>query len=212
VIYDNIRKFIRYILTSNSGELVVMLVAPFLGLPLPLLPLQILWINLVTDGLPALALSLEPGERHVMRRPPRAPTESIFGRGLGVHVLIVGLLIALVSLGAGYYYWVGGHASWQTMVFTTLTLSQMSLALAVRSERSTLLQVGFFSNKALLGSVVLTFGLQLAVIYLPVLQQLFKTVALDPIDLLVAVLLSTVVFWLVEAQKFIAARSRPQTA
>lgn len=212
VIYDNIRKFIKYILTSNSGELTVMLVSPFLGLPLALLPLQILWINLVTDGLPALALSLEPGERDVMKRPPRPSTESILGRGLGVYVLTVGMLIAFVSLGAGYYYWNAGDASWQTMVFTTLTLSQMTLALAMRSEKDLIFRVGFLSNKALLGSVLLTFCLQLAVIYVPVLQGLFKTVALHPMDLLVAVVLSTAVFWTVEAQKFISTRVRPQTA
>ena len=212
VIYDNIRKFIKYILTSNSGELAVMLAAPFLGLPLPLLPLQILWINLVTDGLPALALSLEPGERHVMSRPPRPPNENIFARGLGVHTLVFGALIAVVSLGAGYYYWAGGSPAWQTMVFTTLTLSQMSLALAVRSERDLLFRVGLFSNKALLGSVVLTFCLQLAVIYVPALQGLFRTVGLKPLDLVVAVLLSTIVFWIVEGQKVVAARSRPQPA
>jgi Ca2+-transporting ATPase len=212
LIYDNVRKFIRYILTSNSGELAVMLLAPFLGLPLPLLPLQILWINLVTDGLPALALSLEPPERRVMSRPPHPPTESIFGRGLGLHVLMAGALMGAVSLGAGYYYWATDHASWQTVVFTTLTLSQMGLALAVRSERDPLYRIGLFSNRALLGSVVLTFALQLAVVYLPPLQSVFKTVALSPADLLVAVLLSTVVFWAVEVRKLIAAGGRPRPA
>lgn len=208
VIYDNIRKFIRYILSSNSGELSVMLIAPFVGLPLPLLPLQILWINLVTDGLPALALSLEPPERDIMRRPPHPPSESIFGRGLGVHVLWVGLLMGLVSLGVGYAYRVAGHETWQTQVFTTLTLSQMGLALAVRSERDALFRVGFLSNKALVGSVLLTFGLQLGVVYLPFLQGVFHTHPLSAVDLLVALALSTVVFWAVEGQKWISHRRR----
>ena len=205
VIYDNIRKFIRYILTSNSGELAVMLVAPFLGMPLPLLPLQILWVNLVTDGLPALALSLEPGESDVMRRPPRPPGEGVLGRGLAVHVLTTGALIALVSLGAGYYYWATDHASWRTVVFTTLTLSQMSLALAVRSERHSLRRVGPFTNRALLGAVVLTFLLQMVVIYVPIFQEVFKTVALTRGDLLVVIALSSAVFWAVEAQKAVSA-------
>jgi P-type Ca2+ transporter type 2C len=104
VIYDNIRKFIKYLLTSNSAEILVMLVGPFLGMPLPLLPLQILWINLVTDGPPALALSAEPAERDTMRRPPHPPDESVFARGLGRHVLWVGMLMALVSLGVGLLY------------------------------------------------------------------------------------------------------------
>src|SRR5215204_2301456 len=104
VIYDNIRKFIKYLLTSNSAEILVMLVAPFLGLGLPLLPLQILWINLVTDGPPALALSAEPAEQGIMRRPPHPPDESVFARGLGRHVLWVGMLMALVSLGVGLLY------------------------------------------------------------------------------------------------------------
>jgi Ca2+-transporting ATPase len=105
VIYDNIRKFIKYTMTSNSGEILVMLLAPLLGMPLPLLPLQILWINLVTDGLPGLALTIEPAERDTMQRPPYQPRESIFARGMGRHVLWVGLLMGLVSLGTGFWAW-----------------------------------------------------------------------------------------------------------
>jgi Ca2+-transporting ATPase len=128
VIYDNIRKFIKYTLTSNAGEIWVMLLAPFLGMPLPLLPLQILWINLVTDGLPGLALTVEPAERGTMRRSPYHPQENIFRRGMGRDILWIGLLMGLVSLGMGYWAWTTGHSTWQTMVFTTLTLSQMGNA------------------------------------------------------------------------------------
>ncbi|MFN2166882.1 MAG: cation-translocating P-type ATPase, partial [Anaerolineae bacterium] len=131
-IYDNIRKFIKYTLSSNAGEIWVMLLAPLAGMPLPLLPLQILWINLVTDGLPGLALGVEPPEPDTMNRPPHHPQENIFGRGLGRHVIWVGLLMGLVSLGMGYWTWRAGWANWQTMIFTTLTLSQMGHALAVR--------------------------------------------------------------------------------
>jgi Ca2+-transporting ATPase len=177
-IYDNIRKFIKYTLTSNAGEIWVMLLAPLAGMPLPLLPLQILWVNLVTDGLPGLALSVEPPERDTMSRPPYDPKESIFGRGLGRHVAWVGLLMGLVSLGMGYLTWRAGWENWQTMVFTTLTLSLMGNALAVRSRES-LFKVGLLSNKALLGAVLLTFVLQLAVVYVPFLQNLFKTNALS---------------------------------
>ncbi len=179
-IYENIRKFIKYTLTSNAGEIWVMLLAPLVGMPLPLLPLQILWINPVTDGLPGLALGVEPPERDTMRRPPHHPQENIFGRGLGRHVAWVGLVMGLVSLGMGYWAWQAGWDHWQTMAFTTLTLSQMGHALAVRSRES-LFKVGLLSNRALLGAVMLTFVLQLAVIYVPFLQELFKTNAL-PLD------------------------------
>jgi len=208
VIYDNIRKFIKYTLTSNSGEIWVMLLAPFLGMPLPLLPLQILWINLMTDGLPGLALTVEPAERDTMHRPPYHPNESIFGRGVGRHILWVGLLMGLVSLGMGFWAWQSGQPYWQTMVFTTLTLSQMGHALAIRSTKDSLLDIGLFSNKALVGAVLLTFILQLAVVYLPFMQELFKTVALPPTALLISLGLSTVVFWGVELEKWFLRRQQ----
>jgi Ca2+-transporting ATPase len=200
-IYDNIRKFIKYTLTSNAGEIWVMLLAPFLGMPLPLLPLQILWVNLVTDGLPGLALTLEPSERDAMRRPPHPPGESIFGRRMGWDVLWVGLLMGLVSLGLGYWAWSSGRATWQTMVFTTLALSQMGNALAIRSERDSLFRLGLLSNKPLLATVLLTLFLQLAVVYVPALQRILKTVALPPADLAISLIMSSVVFWGVELEK-----------
>ena len=208
VIYDNIRKFIKYTLTSNSGEIWVMLLAPFLGMPLPLLPLQILWINLMTDGLPGLALTQEPAERDTMRRPPHRSNENIFGRGMGRHILWVGFLMGLVSLGMGYWAWQSDRSDWQTMVFTTLTLSQMGHALAIRSSRESLFKIGLLSNKVLLGVVLLTFILQLAVVYVPFLQGLFKTVSLPPIDLLISLILSTIVFWAVELEKWFLRRDQ----
>jgi Ca2+-transporting ATPase len=204
-IYDNIRKFIKYTLTSNAGEIWVMLLAPLAGMPLPLLPLQILWINLVTDGLPGLALGVEPPEWDTMQRPPHHPQESIFGRGLGRHVAWVGLLMGLISLGMGYWAWRAGWDNWQTMLFTTLTLSQMGHALAVRS-RDSLFQVGLLSNKALLGAVLLTFLLQMAVVYVPFLQNLFKTDGMSLGELLLSLVLSTVVFWGVELEKWLTRR------
>jgi Ca2+-transporting ATPase len=210
VIYDNIRKFIKYTMTSNSGEIWVMLLAPFLGMPLPLLPLQILWINLVTDGLPGLALGVEPGERNLMRRPPYHPDENIFGRGMGRHIIVIGLMMGLVSLALGYWYWLGDSAHWQTIVFTTLTLSQMGHALAIRSGRDSLFTIGLLSNRALLASVLLTFALQLAVIYLPFLQGFFQTTALPLPELLVSLALSTVVFWGVEIEKWLTRRQGNQ--
>src|SRR5215212_9697125 len=206
VIYDNIRKFIKYLLTSNSAEILVMLVGPFLGLGLPLLPLQILWINLVTDGPPALALSAEPAERGIMRRPPRPPGESVFSRGLGRHVLWVGVLMALVSLGVGVWYQQTKPEIWQTMVFTTLTLSQMSHVMAIRSGNESLFRVGLRSNKLLLGAVILTFILQVLAIYVPFFQGFLETEALPLADFAIAVALSTVIFWAVEVEKWLVRR------
>lgn len=206
VIYDNIRKFIKYLLTSNSGEIWVMLFAPFLGMPLPLLPLQILWINLVTDGLPALALGLEPAERDIMRRPPYRPDENIFGRGMGTHIIWFGLLLGMVPLLTGFWFWKHENPGWQTMVFTILTLAQLGQAMAIRSDKSSLFEIGIFSNKPLLGAVLLTLALQAAVIYVPFFQIFLKTVALSPGEFFLCILLSAVVFWAVELKKWIAGR------
>lgn len=201
VIYDNIRKFIKFLMATNTGELWVMFLAPLAGMPLPLLPLQILWVNLVTDGLPALALSVEPPERDIMQRPPYPPKEGILSRGLGWQILWVGLLIGLVTLGIGYWYWATGVARWQTMVFLTITLTQMAQVLGVRSEHDSLFRIGLTSNKPLLGAILLTFGLTLAVIYTPFLQQFFTTAPLTAGDLLISLGASSLIFWAMELEK-----------
>jgi Ca2+-transporting ATPase len=206
VIFDNIRKFIKYLMTTNSGELWVMLLAPLLGMPLPLLPLQILWVNLVTDGLPALALSVEPAERNTMHRPPHPPNEQIFARGLGRHIFWIGLLMGLIVLGVGYGYWRAGLAQWQTMVFLTITLAQMAHVLAIRSERDSVFRIGLWSNTPLLGAVALTFILQLALVYVPFLQGFFETVALSARDLVLGFVLSSIIFWTVELEKWVLRR------
>jgi Ca2+-transporting ATPase len=206
VIYDNIRKFIKYTMTSNAGEIWVMLLAPFLGMPLALLPLQILWINLVTDGLPGLALGVENPERDTMRRPPYPPKENIFARGVGRDILWVGFLLGLISLGVGYWYWRMESELWQTMIFTTLTLSEMGYVMAIRSSRDSLLAIGVFSNRALIWAVALTTALQIAVIYVPFLQDLLSTRALPIGDLVVCIILSTSLFWVVEIQKWFLRR------
>jgi P-type Ca2+ transporter type 2C len=207
VIYDNIRKFIKYTLSSNAGEIWVMLIAPFLGMPLPLLPLQILWINLVTDGLPGLALGVEKPERDTMRRPPYPPNENIFARGVFRDILWVGSLMAAISIGVGYTYWrVDPDGVWQTMVFSTLTLSEMGYVMAIRSNRDSLFSIGVFSNPALVGAVLLTTLLQIAVIYVPFLQDLFGTQSLELADLLIAMLLATTLFVAVEIQKWLLRR------
>jgi P-type Ca2+ transporter type 2C len=205
-IYDNVRKFIKYTMTSNSGEIWVMLFAPFFGMPLPLLPLQILWINLVTDGLPGLAFAVEPSERDIMNRKPFHPRENIFGRGMGRHIIWVGLLMGMVSLFLGYFVWTLDDIHWQTMVFTTLTLSQMGHAMAIRSTRESLFSIGIFTNKALVGAVLLTFILQMIVVYTPFFQEIFDTLPLSIPQLLLCLVLSSVVFWGVEAEKWVVRR------
>ena len=204
VIYDNIRKFIKYTLTSNAGEIWIMLLAPFLGMPLALVPIQILWINLVTDGLPGLALGVEEGERHTMKRPPYPPNENIFARGLAKTILWVGLLMGVISLGVGFWYWRMGSPLWRTMIFTTITLSEMGYVMAIRSERDSLFKIGVFSNLSLIGAVVLTTALQILIIYIPLFQKWFHTQALPLPDLLLCFALSTIIFIAVELQKWIA--------
>jgi Ca2+-transporting ATPase len=206
-IYDNIRKFIQYTLSSNMGEIIVMLLAPFLNMPLPLLPLQILWINLVTDGLPGLALGVENAERNTMRRTPYPPNENTFARGLGASILWVGVLMGFVSLGCGFFYWKAENPIWRTMIFTTLTLSEMGYVMGIRSFRDSLFRIGVFSNRALIGAVGLTTLLQIAVIYLPFFQNLLGTVALPLKDLAICLILSTTLFWAVEIQKALYRRS-----
>jgi Ca2+-transporting ATPase len=205
-IYDNVRKFVKYTLTSNVGEIIVMLLAPLIGMPIPLTALQILWVNLVTDGLPGLALGLEPAERDIMKRSPIPPGESIFARGVGAQMIRIGLMMGLVSIGVGYWGWTTGNANWRTMVFTTLTLAQMGNALAIRSSRDSLFTIGLLSNKPLLGAVLLTFVLQLLVIYLPPLQNLLSVNALPPIELAISLVASTLVFVTVEIEKLLIRR------
>jgi Ca2+-transporting ATPase len=200
-IFDNIRKFIRYALTGNSGEIWVLFLAPLLGLPIPLLPIHILWVNLVTDGLPGLALASEPAERRVMQRPPRPPRESIFAHGLWQHALLVGLLIGALCLGVQAWALQTENAHWQTMVFTVLTLAQMAHVLAIRSERDSLFTQGLFSNTPLLGAVGLTLALQMATIYVPWLQPFFHTAALSAGELALCFGLAAVVFGVVEVEK-----------
>jgi len=205
-IFDNIRKFIKYTMTSNSGEIWTLFLAPFLGLPIPLLPIHILWINLVTDGLPGLALAAEPAEKGIMARSPRHPTESIFAGGLGVHIVWVGLLMGGISLAVQAWSLKTGHAHWQTMVFTVLCLSQMGHVLAIRSESESLFSQGLLSNKPLVGAFLLTFTLQMATIYVPQLNPIFKTEPLSLNELIITLAASSLVFCAVEIEKWFRRR------
>ncbi len=218
VIFDNICRFIRFILASNAGELLVMLLAPLFGLPLPLFPVQILWMNLVTDGLPALALGVEDAESDVMLRPPRDPKAPIIDWKMGRSILWVGLLIAGISLVVGKHFYPGaagesvavshGHhggeaAVWQTMLFTAMVLAQLFLALAVRSSRESLFKIGLFSNRPMIAALIVTVILHLGVIYVPVMQSFFKTTALSLPQLAICVGAGFIVFVAVEIEKLI---------
>ncbi len=207
-IFDNIRKFINYTMSSNSGEIWTLFLAPFLGLPIPLLPIHILWINLVTDGLPGLAFTAERGEPGNMQRPPRHPEESIFAHGMWQHIIWVGLLIGGLSIASQAWAISRGVEYWQTVVFTVLTFSQLFHSLAVRSERVSLCQLGLTSNLPMLGAVLLTVAMQLAVIYLPALNPIFKTQPLPLFDLGVCFALSSVVLLAVEVEKALIRRGR----
>ncbi|NOT53205.1 MAG: cation-translocating P-type ATPase [Deltaproteobacteria bacterium] len=208
-IYDNVRKFVKYIVTSNSAEVTVMFLSQLFGMPLPMTTLQILWMNLVTDGVPGLALGLEPTEKDTMRRPPFAPNESIFSRGIGRHILIIGAILALVSFGIGYgaYQWHGPAGPWGTMVFMTLTLSQLGHAMAVRSNRESLFTTGLTANPTMLWAVGVTLVLQLVVTYTPPVQAVLGTQALTLAQLGVCLAASTIVFWAVEIEKWLLRRT-----
>ncbi len=206
VVYTNIRRFIKYILGSNIGEVLTIASAPLLGLPgVPLSPLQILWMNLVTDGLPALALAVEPGEPDIMKRPPFSPKENIFDRGLGAYMVRVGIVfgfLTIVLMKISYdTYTDTWHEHWKTIVFTTLCLAQMGHALAVRSDTRLLIQLNQFSNPFLLAAVVCTTLLQLALIYVPVLQNFFGTQPLSGTELAVCFGFSALMLLWIEAEK-----------
>jgi P-type Ca2+ transporter type 2C len=204
IIFDNIRKFIKYTLSSNTGEMFLMLVGPLLNMPLPLMPLQILWINLVTDGLPGLALSEETGERDTMERPPFNPQKGIFSGGLGTQIIWIGILMGIVSLVVGYLSWqMDPTGPWQTMIFTTLVLAQMGNALSIRSFRDSFFSIGPFKNRLMVVAVLLTFILQLVLLYVPFFQKVFRTEPLSVENLLICLGASTIVFIAGEIAKWI---------
>jgi Ca2+-transporting ATPase len=203
VIYDNIRKFVRFSVAGNIGKVLVMLIAPFLGKPIPLLPLQLLWLNLLTDGLMGLWLSVEPAEHNTMRRPPYPPQENIFSRGVGWHIVWAGILFGALALGVGTWYFYAGRATWQTMIFTILAFSQIFHGLAARSLRDAFFTKGILSNPVLIGMAVLTFLLQVAVIYVPALQSFFKTIPLSRVDFGISILISSLMFLGVEVEKWL---------
>jgi Ca2+-transporting ATPase len=203
-IYDNIRRFVKFSIAGNIGKVLVMLLAPFVGIPVALLPLQLLWLNLLTDGLLGLGLGVEPAEPRTMQRPPRAPQESLFSDGLTRHVIWVGVTIGVLALGIGVAFFTGADSAdtrWQTVMFTALAFMQMGQALASRSTHVSLASLGLRSNPVLLGLVVLTAAMQIAVLYVPALDQFFQITPLSVAELLLCAGLGGLMLLLIEAEK-----------
>jgi Ca2+-transporting ATPase len=200
-IYDNIRKFVRFSVAGNIGKVLVMLIAPFLGKPLPLLPLQLLWLNLLTDGLLGLGMGVENPEPDTMKRKPYSPTEGVFSRGAGFQTIWVGVLIGALALGLGSWYFFTGRPEWQTMIFTSLAFMQVFQALASRSAKESLFKQRLMSNPLLAGMALVVIVLQMAVLYIPALNSFFEVVPLSGCDLSIAAGAGVIVFVLMELEK-----------
>ncbi len=203
-IFDNIKRFVKFSIAGNVGKVLVMLLAPVAGINVALLPLQLLWLNLLTDGLLGLGLGVEPAEPNTMERPPRAPQESLFSDGLARHVIWIGLVMGLAALGVGLLYRDPTNPAdnrWQTMIFTMLAFMQMGQALASRSTRASLVSLGLRSNPVLLGLVVVTAVLQLIILYVPFFDQFFQITPLMAADLLLCVGAGAAMLLLIELEK-----------
>ncbi len=203
-IYDNIRKFVHYLLSCNTGEVMLMLVASLIGWRVPLLPIQILWVNLITDGLPALALGVDPIDKNIMKRPPRPTNESVITRKRGLIILLQGSFLAFCSLLAFWFVYNFEGESLErarTETFVVLACSQLFHSFNLRNFRQSIFKVGFLTNKMLLWAVLGSFVLQMAVVYVPFLQVVFKTEALGLIDWLVALVISSFPLWAMEIVK-----------
>ena len=203
IIRSNILKFIRYMLSCNSGELWVVILAPLFGMPLPLTPLQILWINLITDGFPALALAVEPAEPGIMSQSPRAPGEGFMGARAGVSIFANGLWLGLVTLWFGHRCWQAQQPEWQTVIFAVLTFSQLGFALACRSESKSVFRLGLFSNPPMLYAVGLSALLQVMLIYSPLGQSIFWTRPLGFGSLGICLAASMLPFCALEIEKLV---------
>ena len=201
VVFDNIRKFIRNILSGNVGEVAVMVLGPLLGMPIPLLPLQILWLNLVTDGLPAMALAVEPAEPGVMQRPPTPLGESLLGADRGRQILTRGAALTVLTLVPTYLLWNSGDDAWQTVLFTTIAFAELAAGFAMRSERLSVRRLGFFTNPLLVAAVAGTIVLQVALVSVPPLRDVFSLEPLEARDWLLIVAIAVAYYGFVELEK-----------
>ena len=218
VIYDNIRKFVKFSIAGNLGKVLVMIIVPVitimmagLGLDpitIPLVPLQLLWLNLLTDGLLGLGLGVEPAESLTMKRPPLSPKSNIFSDGIGGQILRTGSIIGLISISIGIIAWADQNPKWQTMMFSGIAFAQMWQALATRSFRDSVFKTGLFTNKVMFYMIVLTFFMQLAALYIPFLQVFLSTQALTLNELLICIGVGGLVLLETEIEKAISRYSR----
>ncbi len=207
-IFDNIQKFVHYLLSCNAGEVGLMFFAALLDWPVPLTAIQILWINLVTDGLPALALGLEPPERGIMCRPPRPPQEGVITWKNGVGILGYGALIAAVGIAGFWLVYHGDEthlADARTATFCITSFSQIFFALGCRSQRLTMPQLGLFSNPALFAAMAISASLQLSVCLLPMAQPVFDVASCSIADWIWIFVLSLIPVTVIEVGKLIKA-------
>jgi Ca2+-transporting ATPase len=205
VIYDNIRRFVKFSIAGNLGKVLVMLLAPLLGINVALLPLQLLWLNLLTDGLLGLGLGVEPAEPGTMRRPPRSPQASLFSGGVAQQIVWVGILIGALGLAVGGLYFDPGDpagGAWQTMIFTALAFMQIGQALATRATERPFASLDLRDNRLLMAMVAIVFILQLLVIYVPFLDRFFNITPLPAAELLLAIGLGVLVYVVIEVEKW----------
>ncbi|OGC07535.1 hypothetical protein A2526_03980 [candidate division WOR-1 bacterium RIFOXYD2_FULL_36_8] len=205
-IYDNIKKFIHYLLSCNAGEILVMFISSLMGLPIPLFPIQLLWVNLVTDGFPALALGVDPVSANVMKRPPRPVNEGVVTGGQAILMITQGFFLAFCSLFAFVFVLFVERESIchaRTAAFVVLACSQLFHSFNCRSNKDSIFKLGFFTNKQLVLAVIVSFMLQMAVVYLPFFQIIFKTEALNMTDWLFVLFVSSLPLWMMEAVKLL---------
>jgi Ca2+-transporting ATPase len=212
-VYDNIRKFVHYLLSCNAGEILVMFVSSLVGWPAPLIPVQILWVNLVTDGLPALALGVDPVDPNVMARPPRSPNEPVVTKRRAFLMLAQGAFIAACSLFAfALVLFIEkeeiGRA--RTAAFIVLSCSQLFHSFNCRNFTESLFKIGVFTNKKLILATGISFLLQMVVVYVPFLQRIFKTEALGIFDWLLVIIISSFPLWAMEVFKKVRKSIRAQ--
>ena len=206
VLYDNLHKFIKFSIGGNVGKILAVVGGVVAGITTPLLPLQLLWLNLLTDGLLGVGLGVEPAERNVMRRPPVAANANIFSGGLGMHIVRTGLVIGAVALGVGLPAYWSGNPNWQTMLFATLAFAQVWQAFGIRSVSESLLRAGLFTNLPLSGLAIVVVALQLAAIYVPFLQNFLNTTPLSWQELLLTIAAASTVFLATELEKMTVRR------
>lgn len=210
-IYDNIRKFVHYLLSCNAGEILVMFTASLVGFPVPLLPIHILWVNLVTDGLPALALGVDPVDPNIMKRPPRKPSEAVVTRPMVVTMLVQGSFIAFCSLLAFVlvlFVENEGIGRARTAAFIVLACSQLFHSFNCRSSTESIFKLGLFTNTKLIVACGISFILQMGAVYLPFMQKVFKTESLGMFDWVMVVVISSLPLWAMEIWKAVRKSSR----